>query len=113
MLTTPTRIEGSARHPAWCRPLLAGPHASALATMLAPFRSLLATSVDFCALTSRTHRPGERVSRYAPTVRWVIHSGASAHLGTSRGARSWARRERCAPLWITLRHSPTPGELSE
>ncbi len=47
-MTTPTRIEGGARHPDWCRPLLAGPHASAIAKTLVSFRSALATRFDVC-----------------------------------------------------------------
>ena len=48
-MPTPTRIEGGARHPDGCRPLLAGPHASAIAKTLGPFRSALATRLDVCA----------------------------------------------------------------
>ena len=90
-MRTPTRIEAGARHPRRCRPLLAGQHTSAI---IKGSCSLRRSSIHLC------------ISRKARTTRQgsggVIHNGASARLWAAPGARSWARRERYAPLWITL-----------
>lgn len=102
MMTTPTRIEGGARHPDWCRPLLAGPHSAIAQKTLVPFRSAPPTSFDGCTSRQATEEGRAHEQLHAPGCGGGYpQRGLGAPAGQLGWPGSWARREWSAPLWIT------------
>ena len=99
MMTTPTRIEGGARHRDGCRPLLAGPHSALAHKPLVPFRSAPATSVDGCASRQATDEGSEPEPRHAPAAVGLSTAGHRRACGPVGMARFMgAPRAECPAM---------------
>jgi hypothetical protein len=99
MMTTPTRIEGGARHRDGCRPLLAGPHSARAHKTLVAFRSAPATRFDGCASRQATDERSEPEPLHAPAAVGLSTAGPRRACGPVGMARFMgAPRAECPAM---------------